>query len=51
MLMVHYYILQDRGLVVDVATSFDEFANMLAEDKRVTSLDAGNIKLTYNSVI
>ena len=31
-------------------TSFDDFTQMLGDDKRVQGLDAGNIKLTYNSV-
>ena len=31
-------------------TSFEEFASVISTDKRAASLDAGNIKLTYNSV-
>ena len=35
---------------MEMNTSFDDFMQMLGDDKRVQGLDAGNIKLTYNSV-
>ena len=31
-------------------TTFEEFNNIIHEDKRAQGLDAGNIKLTFNSV-
>ena len=43
-------VLKERGHQVEVNTTFDDFSQMLADDKRVAGLDAGNIKLTYNSV-
>ena len=36
--------------MVEVSTSFEEFATQIASDRRAASLDTGNIKLTYNSV-
>ena len=36
--------------MVELSTSYEEFANLLAEDKRAADLDSGNVKLTYNSV-
>ncbi len=41
---------QDRGVHVELTTTFDDFMAMLGDDKRVHTLDTGNIKLTYNSV-
>jgi len=35
---------------VEVDTTFEEFAKWLMYDKQTFTLDAGNIKLTYNSV-
>jgi pre-mRNA-processing factor 40 len=32
-------------------TSFEEFATVVCEDKRAATLDAGNVKLTYNSLL
>jgi len=43
-------ILKDNGLSVETKTTFDEFSAMLKPDKRHRELDAGNIKLTYNSL-
>ena len=43
-------VFQDRGHQVEMNTPFDDFMQMLGDDKRVSGLDAGNIKLTYNSV-
>ena len=31
--------------------SFEEFATIVCEDKRSASLDAGNVKLTYNALL
>ncbi|KAL4222390.1 PRP40 pre-mRNA processing factor 40 [Mactra antiquata] len=44
-------ILRDRSYTIEVNTTFEEFSNMIADDKRANSLDTGNIKLTYNSLI
>jgi len=44
-------ILKGKNLTVEVDTSFEEFAGWLIHDKEAISLDAGNIKLTYNSLI
>lgn len=44
-------ILRDKGHMVEVNTTFEEFSNMISDDKRANSLDTGNIKLTYNSLI
>ncbi|XP_053374392.1 pre-mRNA-processing factor 40 homolog B-like isoform X4 [Mercenaria mercenaria] len=44
-------ILRDRGFMIEVNTTFEEFSNMISDDKRANTLDTGNIKLTYNSLI
>ena len=31
-------------------TSFEDFATVVCEDKRSATLDAGNVKLTFNSL-
>ena len=31
-------------------TSFEDFATIVCEDKRSATLDAGNVKLTFNSL-
>lgn len=41
---------QDRGFCVEVNTAFEDFAHVISFDKRAAALDAGNIKLTFNSV-
>ena len=43
-------ILKDRGYTIDIDSTFDKFAEIISTDKRTTALDAGNIKLTFNSV-
>ena len=43
-------ILKDRGYTVDVDSTFEKFAEIISTDKRAAALDAGNIKLTFNSV-
>nr|CAD7404150.1 unnamed protein product [Timema cristinae] len=35
----------------DVNTSFEEFATVVCEDRRSATLDAGNVKLTYNAFL
>lgn len=44
-------ILQDRGFCVEVNTAFEDFAHAISFDKRAAALDAGNIKLTFNSLL
>jgi len=42
--------LQDKGFLIEVNTTFDDFSSVIADDRRANTLDTGNIKLTYNSV-
>lgn len=35
---------------MEVNTSFEDFGSVISSDKRATTLDAGNIKLAFNSV-
>lgn len=42
--------LQDKGFLVEISTSFEDFGSVISSDKRATTLDAGNIKLAFNSV-
>ncbi|KAL4636236.1 hypothetical protein GN956_G13797 [Arapaima gigas] len=44
-------ILKDKGFNVEVNTSFEEFGSVISSDKRATTLDAGNIKLAFNSLL
>ncbi|XP_070565140.1 pre-mRNA-processing factor 40 homolog B-like isoform X2 [Ptychodera flava] len=44
-------ILRDKNFNVEVSTTFEEFATVISTDKRAATLDAGNIKLTFNSLI
>lgn len=44
-------ILKERKFVVDINTTFEQFATVVCEDQRSASLDAGNVKLTYNSML
>lgn len=44
-------ILKEKDFVVEVTTTFEEFATVISEDKRSATLDAGNVKLTYNSLL
>ncbi|CRK98441.1 CLUMA_CG011798, isoform A [Clunio marinus] len=44
-------ILKERKFIVEVSTTFEEFATVVCEDERSASLDAGNVKLTYNSML
>lgn len=45
-----FVYLQDKGFVVEVNTSFEDFVTVISSTKRATTLDAGNIKLAFNSV-
>jgi len=42
--------LQDAGFLMDLSTTFEDFASVVTTDKRSQALDAGNIKLTYKTV-
>lgn len=44
-------ILKERKFVVEVSTTFEQFATAVCEDQRSASLDAGNVKLTFNSML
>lgn len=41
---------QDKSFLVEINTNFDDFGSVISSDKRATTLDAGNIKLAFNSV-
>ena len=47
---IMYSFYQEKNLDVEINTSFEDFTKWLMNDKQTFSLDAGNIKLTYNSV-
>ncbi|XP_054642410.1 pre-mRNA-processing factor 40 homolog A isoform X2 [Dunckerocampus dactyliophorus] len=44
-------ILKDKSFLVEINTSFDDFGSIISSDKRATTLDAGNIKLAFNSLL
>ncbi|KAL1461788.1 hypothetical protein WDU94_013659 [Cyamophila willieti] len=44
-------ILKEKGFEVETTTSFEDFATVVCEDKRSATLDAGNVKLTYNALL
>ncbi|XP_074857954.1 pre-mRNA-processing factor 40 homolog A isoform X6 [Carettochelys insculpta] len=44
-------ILKDKGFVVEVNTTFEDFVAVISSTKRATTLDAGNIKLAFNSLL
>merc|ERR1711872_472973 len=44
-------ILKEKEFEMSPNTSFEEFATIVCEDKRSASLDAGNVKLTYNALL
>ncbi|XP_078490152.1 uncharacterized protein LOC100186266 isoform X2 [Ciona intestinalis] len=44
-------ILKDQGFEVGMKTTFESFAVVVTGDKRAATLDAGNIKLAFNSFI
>jgi pre-mRNA-processing factor 40 len=43
-------ILKDKGYTIDIDSTIEKFAEIISTDKRATSLDAGNIKLSFNYV-
>lgn len=44
-------ILKDRKFNIQGSTTFEQFATAVCEDQRSASLDPGNVKLTYNSML
>lgn len=44
-------ILKEKQFIVKASTTFEDFATVVCEDKRSATLDAGNVKLTYNSLL
>ncbi|XP_013187253.1 pre-mRNA-processing factor 40 homolog A [Amyelois transitella] len=44
-------ILREKEFEVRPDTTFEEFATVVCEDSKSASLDAGNVKLTYNSLL
>lgn len=44
-------ILKEKEYDMTPDTSFADFATIVCEDKRSASLDAGNVKLTYNALL
>lgn len=44
-------ILKEGDFNVKADTTFEEFATVVCEDKRSATLDAGNVKLTYNALL
>jgi len=46
-----YYHTSPSFWFLQVATEFEEFATIVCEDKRAATLDAGNVKLTFNSFV
>ena len=43
-------ILKEKSYEVIAKTSFEDFATIVCEDKRSATLDAGNVKLTFNAL-
>ena len=44
-------ILREKNYDLKATTTFEEFATMICEDNRSATLDAGNVKLTFNSLL
>lgn len=44
-------ILKEAEFFVKAGTTFEEFATIVCEDKRSATLDAGNVKLTFNAML
>lgn len=44
-------ILKERKFHVQGSTTFEQFATAVCEDQRSASLDPGNVKLTFNSML
>ena len=44
-------ILKEKSYEMSTTVTFEDFATVVCEDKRSASLDAGNVKLTYNALL
>jgi hypothetical protein len=44
-------ILKEKSFEMFSDTTFEAFAMVVCEDKRSATLDAGNVKLTYNALL
>ncbi|CAG09312.1 unnamed protein product, partial [Tetraodon nigroviridis] len=44
-------VMQDKSFPVEINTNFEDFGSVISSDKRATTLDAGNIKLAFNSLL
>ena len=44
-------ILKEKSYEMSTTATFEDFATVVCEDKRSASLDAGNVKLTYNALL
>ena len=44
-------ILREKSFEMSTTKTFEDFATIVCEDKRSSSLDAGNVKLTYNALL
>ncbi|XP_014224857.1 pre-mRNA-processing factor 40 homolog A isoform X1 [Trichogramma pretiosum] len=44
-------ILKEKNFEVQVNTTFEEFATVVCEDRKSATLDAGNVKLTFNLLL
>jgi len=44
-------ILKDKSFELTMSTSFQDFVGIVCDDKRASTLDPGNVKLTYNSLM
>lgn len=44
-------ILKEKNFEMSPTTSFEVFATIVCEDNRSQTLDAGNVKLSYNSLL
>ena len=45
------YLNHNSTVYLQVNTTFEDFATFVCDDKRSLTLDAGNVKLTYNSLL
>ena len=43
--------MKEKSFEMTAETSFESFATVVCEDKRSSTLDAGNVKLTYNALL
>ncbi|VVC43795.1 Hypothetical protein CINCED_3A020008 [Cinara cedri] len=44
-------ILKENSFIIDVNTTFEEFARVICLDKKSETLDAGNVKLAYHGFL